>query len=101
MSKTVASKPLLQLLVRVYNQSIQTYFHFPDVIICGSHRLDESDFHILLTEDYIEVYYVDSFGQLYRLSKKAHHLLQDGLHKRKQKQVDVILQNLQVAIPFS
>jgi hypothetical protein len=101
MSKTAASQPLLQLLVRVYNQSIQTYFHFPDVIICGQHRLEETDFHMLLSEGYIEVYYMDSFGKLYRLSKKAHNVLQYGLYKRKAKHVHSIQQNLQAALPFS
>ena len=101
MSKTAASQPLLQLLVRVYNQSIQTYFHFPDVILCGNHRLEETDFQLLLSEGHIEVYYMDTFGKLYRLSKKAHNVLQDGLYKRKAKHVQSTHQGLQVAIPFS
>ena len=101
MSKPAASQPLLQLLVRVYNQSIQSYFHFPDVVICGQHRLEETEFQLLLSEGYIEAYYTDSFGKLFRLSKKALALLQQGLHKRKSRHASIIHDAIQSAIPFS
>ena len=101
MSKTAASQPLLQLLVRVYNQSIQSYFHFPDVIICGNHRMEEEDFRLLLNEGYIEAYYADSFGKLYRLSKKALYFLLQNLHKRRPKHLHHQQKAVQVSIPFS
>ena len=101
MSKTAASQPLLQLLVRVYNQSIQYYFHFPDVIICGKLRLEEAEFQLLLAEGYLETFYVDSFGKLFRLSKKAIHVLQESLHKRKARHSHQVNRPSQVALPFS
>jgi len=100
MSKTAASQSLLQLLVRLYNQSIQTYFHFPDVIICGHHRIDEAEFNLLIAEGFVEAFYVDSFGKLFRLSKKAHQLLQYGLHKRRPKHFHHFPQPTQAALPF-
>jgi hypothetical protein len=100
MSKTAASQPLLQLLVRVYNQSIQTYFHFPDVIICGKHRLEKEDLDLLLIECYIEAYYTDSFGKLYRLSKKGQQFLQLNLHRRKARSFHPMPQPGQVSLPF-
>jgi hypothetical protein len=101
MSKTAASQPLLQLLVRVYNQSIQTYFHFPDVIICGHHRLEVEEFQLLINEGYAEPYYCDSFGKIFRLTRKAIYFLQQSLHKRKSKAVHQLPGVTQVSIPFS
>ncbi|RYZ25309.1 MAG: hypothetical protein EOO10_18615 [Chitinophagaceae bacterium] len=100
MSKTAASQSLLQLLVRLYNQSIQTYFHFPDVIICGHHRIDEAEFNLLVVEGFVDAFYVDSFGKLFRLSKKAHHMLQYGLHKRRPKSIHHFQRAIQAALPF-
>lgn len=100
MNKTAASQPLLQLLVRVYNQSIQSYDHFPEVIICGNYRLERAEFDLLQAEEYIEPYYADSFGKLYHLSKRAHHILQESLHKRR-RAVHVVQGVAQVSLPFS
>jgi len=83
MNKTVVSQALLQLLVRVYNRSIQSYYFFPDVIICGHHRLERDDFEFLLKEGYIVPYHTDSFGKLYRLTKKAEEVLHTQLRVRK------------------
>ncbi|GAA4747814.1 hypothetical protein [Flavisolibacter ginsenosidimutans] len=83
MNKTTVSQALLQLLVRVYNQSIQSYYFFPDVIICGHHRLERGDFEFLLKEGYIVPYHTDSFGKLYRLTKKAEEALHTQLRVRK------------------
>ena len=85
MNETAVSQSLLQLLVRVYNQSIQSYYFFPDVIICGSHRLEREEFDALLKEGYIVPYHTDSFGKLYRLTKKADEILQTQAHRRKQR----------------
>jgi hypothetical protein len=100
MSKTAASQPLLQLLVRLYNQSIQTYFHFPDVIICGRHRLDEAEFNLLVAEGFLEAFYADSFGKLFRLSKKAHDVLQFGVQKRRGRNLHHFQKTTQAALPF-
>jgi len=100
MSKTAASQPLLQLLVRLYNQPVQSYYHFPEVIIYGSQRLEKNDFDLLLKEGFIESYYADSFGRLYRLSKKAEYFLQESLHKRRHKSLNEVEKPKQVSLPF-
>lgn len=83
MSKTVISQALLQLLVRTYNQSIQSYYFFPEVILCGRHRLERDEFEQLLSEGFITSYQTDSFGKLYRLTKKADDFLRaQRLRKR-------------------
>lgn len=76
---------LLPLLVRVYNQSIQSYYFFPDVILCGNHRLDREAFDLLLKKGCLYPYHTDSFGRLYRLTKKAEALLQTEAHRHKRR----------------
>ena len=71
MSKSAANQQLLLLLVRVYNQYIQYYYYFPDVVLCGNHRLEKMEFDFLLNEGLIMSFHTDSFGKLYRLSKKS------------------------------
>lgn len=83
MNKPAVSPALLQLLVRMYNQSIQSYYFFPDVIICGRYRLEREQFEGLLREGFLFAFDADSFGKLYRLSRKAEALLQAEAHKRK------------------
>jgi hypothetical protein len=56
MKKNAGHPVLLQLLVSVYNQSIQTYFYFPEVIICGRQRLERDDFDQLLAEEMVQPY---------------------------------------------
>jgi len=73
--KNKADKELLTLLVRVYNHSIQYYYHFPEVIIYGNRRLEVEAFNQLLANDFVEPYYADSFGKLYHLSKKGQGVL--------------------------
>lgn len=85
MSKTAVSQSVLQLLVRVYNQSIQSYYFFPDVILCGRHRLERDEFTLLLQEAFIEPYHTDSFGKLFQLSRKAEDLLRENIHRKKQR----------------
>lgn len=82
MKKDAVSKELLHLLVRVYNRSIQYYYYFPDVIICGHHRLERSEFESLLTQELITSYHADSFGRMYRLTQKAERMLQLQLRRR-------------------
>ncbi len=83
--KNKADKEIIALLVRVYNHSIQSYYHFPDVIIYGNHRLDKEEFETLLQQEFVTAYYSDSFGKLYRLSKSAEEFLyaSTGIRKRK------------------
>jgi hypothetical protein len=100
MKKTAAQQSLLQLLVRVYNQSIQSYYHFPDVIICGHYRLEKAEFDMLLEGGYLQSYYVDSFGKLYHLSKKAEDILYQHAQKRKQKIVRLLAEERQPCLPF-
>jgi hypothetical protein len=85
MKKCAISKELLLLLVRVYNQSIQCYYYFPDVITCGKHRLETEEFQLLLEGDYLTCYYKDSFGRTYALSQKGRMLLEQFLIRRKKK----------------
>jgi hypothetical protein len=78
-------KELFSLLVRVYNNSIQCYFHFPDVIIYGNHRLERQEFEQLLSGNYIAPCYADSFGKIFRLTKKAEILLHLQRNKKKRR----------------
>ena len=87
MSKTAVNQALLQLLVRVYNQSIQSYYFFPDVIICGNQRLEREEFDLLLQESFLTAYHTDSFGKIYRLSRKAEELLYHERNVKKRKAV--------------
>lgn len=100
MNKTAAKWPLLPLLVKVYNQTIQSYHHFPEVIIYGDHRMEKEDFDLLLQEGFLEPYYADSFGRFYRLSAKAHQLLLQSLHKRKTRAIHVLRPARQACLPF-
>lgn len=86
MSNTAVNPSLLQLLVRVYNQSIQSYYFFPDVIICGNHRLEREEFESLLREGFIVPYHTDSFGRLYRLTRTADTVLREQILRRRQRQ---------------
>lgn len=85
MNKAAIDQSLLRLLVRVYNQSIQFYYYFPDVVICGQHRLEREEFELLLNGGYLSAYHTDSFGKLYHLSTKAEGYLHDVLQKRRYK----------------
>jgi len=100
MSKTATSQRLLQLLVRVINQSIQSYYYFPEVIICGQHRLEKEEFELLLSEGCIEPYYSDSFGKLYRTSAKAERVLQHNVCKRRHKLSPQRGPMVQTSLPF-
>jgi len=83
MKKTPINRQLLQLLVSVYNKSIQTYFYFPDVILCGHQRLDVEEFSHLLSEGFISPYKADSFGRFYRLTRKGEDFLFQESFRRK------------------
>ena len=85
MKKTEVSPALLKLLVRVYNQSIQSYYFFPEVIICGQHRLEREEFNWLRTQGYIYPYHTDSFGKLYRLTPEGDAVLRRYLQHRRSK----------------
>jgi hypothetical protein len=100
MNKTASNRSLLHLLVKVYNQTIQSYYYFPEVIFCGHHRLEKEEFEILLREELLEAYYADSFGRLYHLSKKAHEILSQSLCKRRPKPLNVTPLPGQVRLPF-
>jgi hypothetical protein len=100
MKKTVINRPLLQLLVSVYNKSIQTYFYFPDVILCGHQRLDADEFAHLLSEGLIGPYKADSFGRFYRLTKKGEdYLFQESFRRRTRPHQ--LLPDVQGQFPFA
>lgn len=98
--KTTFNAGLLQLLVSVYNQSIQTYFYFPDVIICGPQRLDRDAFEQLLANNYLQAYKADSFGRYYRLSKHGEAFLFESSFRRRQKVFNSTLPAGQSRLPF-
>ncbi|HEX8316193.1 MAG TPA: hypothetical protein VF609_14425 [Flavisolibacter sp.] len=100
MTRAAADQSLLQLLVRVFNQTIQYYYHFPDVIICGHQRLEKEEFDHLLSAGFITPYHTDSFGKLYHLSKKAEAFLQENLHKRKHRTHHLRIHSNQAIFPF-
>jgi hypothetical protein len=100
MKKTATNNRLLQLLVRVVNQSIQSYYYFPDVIICGDHRLEREEFELLLKEGCLESYHADSFGKIYHTSKKAEHLLHENLCRRRHRTMSTTNSVVQAALPF-
>jgi hypothetical protein len=100
MKKNAGHPVLLQLLVSVYNQSIQTYFYFPEVIICGRQRLEREDFDRLLAEDMVQPYKADSFGRWYRLSKKGEDLLLQSFSRRRQRQIVATAFAEQPRLPF-
>jgi hypothetical protein len=87
--KNNADKELLTLLVRVYNHSIQYYYHFPEVIIYGNRRLEAEEFNRLLHNGLITPYYTDSFGKLYHLSKKGEEVLHCFSHTKKRRAIPI------------
>lgn len=101
MNKAATDPSLLRLLVRVYNQTIQCYYYFPDVIICGDHRLEREEFELLLTRGCVEPFFSDSFGKLYHTTKKAEQILLASLGKRRQKSAPPEQRILQTALPFA
>jgi hypothetical protein len=99
MKKPAVDPRLLHLLVSIYNQSIQTYYHFPEVILCGRQRLEPEDFAELLAQDFITVSSFDSFGKNYRLSKKGESFLFEASFRRRQKLLHVFSSS-QSRLPF-
>lgn len=85
MKKAADKEPILRLLVSVYNQSIQTYHHFPEVILCGRQRLDTEEFALLLANGFLMATTADSFGRNYRLSKKGEAYLFETSFRRRHK----------------
>ena len=100
MKKSPADQGILHLLVSVYNQSIQTYFYFPEVILCGPHRLEREEFEQLLHRRFIESYAADSFGCYYRLSKHGEDFLLNAFPRRRHKQAGAFFQKQQGRLPF-
>lgn len=100
MKKTTVDPALLQLLVSIYNQSIQTYFHFPEVIICGRNRLEREDFERLLHLRFIQPVNADSFGRWYGLSPQGEAYLLGAVPRKKQKPQDLSFPELQRRLPF-
>ena len=84
--KQVPAHPeLLHMLVSAYNQSIQTYFYFPEVIICGQQRLAREVFNVLAAKGFVTVYRADSFGCYFRLSKTGVDFLFHSLYRPRKK----------------
>ncbi|HYO20856.1 MAG TPA: hypothetical protein VER36_00535 [Flavisolibacter sp.] len=100
MTKAAADQSLLQLLVRVFNQTIQYYYYFPDVIICGHHRLEKEEFDVLLSGGFIIPYHTDSFGKLYHLSRKAEAFLHETLQKKRHRTPHLRTSPRQAIFPF-
>ena len=100
MKKSAVDPVLLRLLVSVYNQSIQTYFYFPDVIICGPHRMEREEFEQLLALHFIQAYKADSFGRWYRLTRTGENYLLQSLLRRKRQPGADALPALQQRLPF-
>lgn len=100
MKKTGVNQELLHVLVSLYNQSIQTYFYFPEVILCGRQRIERECFDALVTADFITVYKADSFGQYYRLNKKGEQFLLRFSFRRRHKQTDTLLVAAQRTFSF-
>lgn len=98
MKKPVANRELLRLLVSIYNQPIQTYYYFPDVIISGHQRLEREAFAELVTQDFVTVASFDSFGKNYRLSKKGEAFLFASTFRRRHRHYDLSL--AQNCLPF-
>jgi len=101
MKKPGVNQELLHVLVSLYNQSIQTYYYFPEVILCGRQRIDRECFEALLAADFITAYKADSFGKYYRLSKKGEQFLLTFSFRRRQKQSTALLTTGQKTFPFS
>lgn len=101
MKKTGVNQELLHVLVSLYNQSIQTYYYFPEVILCGRQRIDRECFDALVAADFITVYKADSFGQYYRLNKKGEQFLLRFSFRRRHRQTDTILAAGQRTFPFN
>ncbi|WP_121354250.1 hypothetical protein [Flavisolibacter nicotianae] len=87
MKKPAVDPHLLQLLVSIYNESIQTFYHFPEVILCGSHHLEAADLALLLAQGFVVSSGYDSFGKNYRLSRKGEAFLFHALFPRRAKPV--------------
>ena len=84
MKNAGVNREFLHLLVSIYNQSIQNYFYFPEVILCGRIRMERESFEQLLTAGFVAVYKADSFGQYYRLSQKGEAYLLQASFRLKQ-----------------
>lgn len=100
MKKTAVDPALLHLLVSIYNQSIQTYFYFPEVILCGRQRLERQDFALLLELQFVQAYKADSFGRWYRLSRSGEEFLIQSLFRRRQRSAIRVVPAEQNRLPF-
>jgi hypothetical protein len=85
MNKAAISLAMLRLLVRVYNQSIQSFYFFPEVILCNSGSLESSELASLLEAGFLVCTQADSFGKVYRLSADAEAALVQALHHRRRR----------------
>jgi hypothetical protein len=68
---TVTIKQIMSLLIRVSNNSVQSFFYFPDIIFVGKQKIEKEEFHFLFAEGFITEYKSDSFGRFYKLSAKG------------------------------
>lgn len=85
MKRTAVNRQFLRLLVSAYNRSIQTYHHFPEVILCGGQRLEQEDLQALLAAGYLVKDSTDSFGTFYRLSASGEAYLFAAIFRRRSK----------------
>lgn len=84
--KKESHERLISLLVRVYNHTIQCYRYFPEVIICGSGKLEPEEFAALQHEGFVKTLGGDSFGSFYRLTEGAERWLKRyALRKRRRR----------------
>jgi hypothetical protein len=99
MKKPVADRELLRVLVSVYNQPIQTYHYFPEVILSGCRRLEPETFAELLARGFVDTIGFDSFGINYRLSKKGEAFLFESMFRRRHRHDQLSL--VQSRLPFA
>ena len=101
MKKTGVNQELLHVLVSLYNQSIQTYYYFPEVILCGRQHIERAYFDALVAAGFITVYKADSFGQYYRVNKKSERFLLTYSFRRRHRQTDSLMTAGQRTFPFA
>lgn len=100
MKKTADNSAILRLMVSVYNQTIQTYHYFPDVILCGHKRMEPEELNELINRKFVSPLRADTFGTFYQLSKEGEQFLFRSLLRRKQKVPSSSWPVLQSHLPF-
>jgi hypothetical protein len=70
------SNPLLvDLLIKINTNQIESFFHFPHIFRSGNIHLDKKEIDYLFNSGCLEQKTVDSFGPIFQLNEKARSLL--------------------------